>query len=143
MQLSYYTDYAFRILMLAGSLPPDKLGQIRPTATQLGLPENHVRKIVHELGVEGYLINKPGKNGGFSLAYSAADINLAAVVRFCETNLALVECFREEQGDCSIIKVCQLQKVLGKALSAFLSVLGDYSLEDILNKKVQQSLQPI
>lgn len=141
MQLSYYTDYSFRILMFAASLSPGKMGQIKPVAKQLGLAENHVRKIVRELGSGGYLSNKAGKNGGFRLARSPAEINLAGVVQFCETNFALMECFHENRNNCSIMRVCQLRPVMGEALDAFLKVLEKYFLEDILNKQVRESFQ--
>lgn len=70
-------------------------------------------------------------------------------MRKAETNLRVVECFDKETNTCPIISACQLKPVLNQALNAFLAVLDEHTLADMLARnrgtklaKVFASLNP-
>jgi Rrf2 family nitric oxide-sensitive transcriptional repressor len=65
-------------------------------------------KVVHQLGVAGYVETTRGKNGGLRLAVRPEAINLGAVVRRVEPDLDLVPCFNPS-GTCRIRPVCALE----------------------------------
>ena len=48
-----------------------------------------------------------GKGGGMRIARPPQQISIGEVVR-AEDKFALVECFQEQDGNCSIATVCQL-----------------------------------
>lgn len=96
-----------------------------------GLARPHIVKIVHELGVAGYVATQRGRNGGFRLAKPAAGIIIGDVVRLTEGPLDLVECFNPEKNTCPLIGVCKLSRALQEATRAFMAVLDDQALADI------------
>jgi Rrf2 family nitric oxide-sensitive transcriptional repressor len=76
-----------------------------------------------------------GRRGGIELARPPAQINLGAVVRDVEDDLALVPCFDPADASCPIQGSCRLQGVLGEALRAFFAVLDRYTLADLMRDR--------
>lgn len=133
MRITRYTDYALRVLMYL-SLQQDRLSSIREIAEVYGISESHLMKVVQALAQFGYVIALRGRGGGLKLARSPSEINLGEVVRSTEEDLALVECFLEN-SNCRIAGACRLEHALRKALEAFFTVLGDYTLADLVRPK--------
>lgn len=129
MRLTRYTDYAMRVLIHLGS-HPDRLCSIAEIARAYGISQNHLMKVVHDLGKSGYVTSVRGRSGGIRLARPADAINVGAVVRHTEDDFDLVEC-----AACVIAPACGLTGVLGEALAAFLAVLDRYSLADLLTRR--------
>jgi Rrf2 family nitric oxide-sensitive transcriptional repressor len=129
MRLTLYTDYALRTLMYLGLTEPEQ-ASIAEIARAYGISENHLTKVVHHLGRLGLIKTSRGRGGGLRLAQPTERIVLGEVVRQTEEDLALVECFGE--GMCVITSACQLRNVLREALTAFLTVLDQYTLADLL-----------
>lgn len=84
----------------------------------------------------GYIETVRGRNGGIRLAKSPSESNIGEIVRKTEEDFYLVECFEHGHNNCVIAPVCSLKHVFNKALDAFLQVLDQYTLEDILENKV-------
>ncbi|MCG9698441.1 Rrf2 family transcriptional regulator [Shewanella sp. Isolate11] len=135
MQLTRYTDFGIRTLMyLALSPEREALFRIAEITEVFELSPNHVSKIVHHLGKEGYLLTVRGKSGGFRLAKPAEQINLGSLVRVLENSLAPIDC---NKPYCRFTPSCQLKGVLAEAVDAYLSVLDRYTLADMVNNKHQ------
>lgn len=131
MQLSKFTDYSLRVLIyLAGQT--ETLTTIDEISARYGISKDHLRKIVHTLVQSGWIESKRGRNGGLALGMLPADISIGEVVRFTEENLAIVECFNAATDTCQISGVCRLSVMLDEALQAFLNVLDEYTLDDII-----------
>lgn len=137
MHLTTYTDYSLRVLMRL-ALTPGRLVTIAEIADAYGISEPHLMKVVHQLGVVGYIETVRGRGGGMRLTRKAAKINLGEVVRRMEPDFNLVACFRTDER-CTISSVCTLAGVLSDALEAFLTVLDRYTLADIVDKPRQLS----
>ncbi len=144
MRLTRYTDYALRTLMYLGLKPAGELATINEIAVRYGISENHLMKVVHRLGQVGLVTTVRGRQGGVALARDPAAINIGDVVRQCEDDMRLVECFDPEGNTCPIAGVCGLTPVLGEALAAFLAVLDATTLADLLapRKALEAVLQP-
>ncbi|GLV12707.1 HTH-type transcriptional regulator NsrR [Alicyclobacillus hesperidum] len=136
MNLTLFTDYSLRTLMYAASLPSEELANIDEIAKVYGISRNHLTKAVHRLGQLGYIQTIRGRNGGFRLAKPATEIRIGDVVRQMEENLHVVECFQAEAGICILNPTCRLKRVLQKAMEAFLSVLDEYTLADVVGDPV-------
>ena len=132
MRFTRYTDYALRVLMYLGLKPEDELATIREIAESYDISENHLMKVAHRLGQNGYIVTVRGRQGGLRLAKAPAAINLGDVVRHCEDDLRIVECFDPDTNTCPIAGVCALPAVLDEALAAFLAVLDGYTLADLM-----------
>jgi Rrf2 family nitric oxide-sensitive transcriptional repressor len=133
MRLSLYSDYALRVLMYL-ALQPERLPTISEIAGAYGISKNHLMKVAHQLGQQGYVETVRGRGGGLRLARPAEQIGLGAVVRFTEQDLAVVECMGDKNA-CALTPACALKGVIGEALQAFLGVLDDYSLADMVRQK--------
>ena len=130
MRLTAYTDYTLRVLMFL-AVNPGRHATVQEIATTFGISEAHLTKIVHRLGVVGEVATSRGRNGGLRLGKTPEAINLGAVVRRTEPDLALVACFGDV-GTCPIDSACILSRTLQEALDAFLAVLDRYTLADLV-----------
>lgn len=131
MRLTRYTDYALRVLMQVG-LSEGRLVRISEIAERFEISRNHLTKVVHQLGIRGYLETVQGRHGGMRLARSPETIVIGDVVRDFEEGFDLVECFNVDQCDCRIQPACVLKGTLDEALDAFLDVLDRTTLADLL-----------
>jgi len=131
MRLTTYTDYALRVLIYLG-LKGDKLATIREIAERFQISKNHLMKIVHNLGKDGYIETIRGRHGGLRLARPPKAINIGEITRRYEEDLRIVECFDRKSNTCLIAGSCGLASHLDEALKAFLSVLDAKTLADIL-----------
>lgn len=131
MKLTQYTDYSLRVLMYLGF--KNDAATISEISERYDISRNHVVKVVHQLGVLGYLQTVRGKGGGLRLARSPDQINVGAVVRDVE-NLELVECLGEN-NTCVLSPPCVMRTALKDALEAFMAVLDSYTLADLVNPR--------
>ena len=138
MRLTVYTDYALRVLMYL-ALKDDRLATIEEIAQSYAISKNHLMKVVHQLGLAGYIDTVRGRRGGIRLAKSAKAIRLGEVVRHTEPDMAIVMCFEPVNADCAVLPYCVLRKALARARAAFIDVLDDYTLSDLV--KPRASLQ--
>ena len=129
MKLTRYSDYALRVLTYLAS-HQDRLGSIREIAERYRISENHLMKVVHDLGRAGFIATTRGRGGGLRLARPASEIVLGHVVRHTEDGFDLVDC-----GSCLIAPACGATAVLKEATDAFLAVLDRYTLADVANQK--------
>lgn len=129
MRLTRYTDYAMRVLLYLGARP-DELCPIAEIARAYGISQNHLMKVVNDLVNADYLVSVRGRFGGVRLARPPAAINVGAVIRHTEDGFDLVDC-----GSCIIAPACGLTGALHEALAAFMAVLDDYTLEDLLVRR--------
>jgi len=131
MQLTSYTDYSLRALLYLG-MHSDRLVTISEISEFHGISRNHMVKVVHNLGKNGFIQTVRGKSGGVRLALKPEDIILADVVRLTEPHMNIQECFSRETNTCPLIDNCKLTGVLYRARQGFMKVLEENRLSDIL-----------
>jgi Rrf2 family nitric oxide-sensitive transcriptional repressor len=130
MNLSKFSDYAFRILIYLAE-NQDKLCTVEELASNLEISEHHLKKIVHRLAKTEYIISSKGRNGGLKLGMDPKDINLGKILVITEENLTISECFSSAKHSCSHSK-CKLKSILGDALTSFVDEVSKHTLQDIL-----------
>lgn len=130
MRLTNLTDYALRQLMYLGQ-NEDRLCTIAEIAQYHQISQAHLMKVTHLLSKGGWIQTQRGKNGGMRLARAPEDINLGELVRYTETDLAVVECLGSGTH-CILSGRCNLSNILKQALAQFLSYLDNYTLRDII-----------
>lgn len=131
MRLLAATDVALRVLMRLGA-EPERRRSAEELAHAVGVPRNHVHKIIQDLAEAGLVRTWRGAGGGVELAKAAEEIRLGDVVRRFEASQALVECFRPDGGACCLSPDCRLKGVLWQARGAFLASLDARTLADCL-----------
>ncbi len=134
MQLTQHTDYSLRVLIYL-SLQPARLCTITEIADFYGISRNHLVKVVHKLGLFGYIETVRGKHGGLRLARPAAEISIGEVARSTEPNFNIAECFDREANQCSITEVCRLKTILLQARTAFMETLDSHTIADAVSDR--------
>jgi Rrf2 family nitric oxide-sensitive transcriptional repressor len=134
MKLTGFTDYSLRVLIFLAA-EPGRRATIAQIANTFGVSENHLTKVVHHLGKQGWIETVRGKGGGMTLAKAPKDICVGQVVRDTEGAAMPAECFADDGGGCLIAGHCRLQGVLAQAVQAFYAVLDDYTLADIARNR--------
>lgn len=129
MKLTRYTDYALRALMYLG-LHGDRLCSIAEVARANRISENHLTKVVHELGRRKYVTTLRGRNGGLRLGRPPEAISVGEVVRAVEEGFELLDC-----PGCHLVRACLLTNAFSEALSAFLKVLDGYTIADLIGPR--------
>ena len=130
MRLTRYTDYSLRVLMHLAT-HPDRPASIGLIAKSYGISQNHLMKVVHDLGKEGFLVTTRGRGGGLRLARPPGEIIVGDVVRHTEDGFQLVDC-----DTCVIASACGLRIALAEAVAAFLRVLDGKTLADLVERRL-------
>ncbi len=130
MHLTRFTDYSLRVLVFL-AVKGEERSTIHEIAESFDISRNHLMKVVQDLSQKGYITAIRGKNGGLLLKKAPEDIRLGTLVSDTEHDLQLVECFGED-NECRITPACRLKPILAEALGAFLAVLDNYTLADML-----------
>lgn len=131
MQLSKFTDYAFRMLIYLAK-NKDKNSVVDEMANELNIPKHHLKKIVNKLAKTEYIISLKGRNGGLKLGLEPKEINLGNILILTEENLNLVACMGNSDI-CPLMKEdCKLKGIISKSLNEFVNEMSKFTLEDIL-----------
>lgn len=133
MRLTTYTDYALRTLIYLAA-HRERLVTIQDIADTHGIAKNHLTKVVHQLGILGYVESSRGRNGGLKLGMEPAQINIGALVRSTEPDFYMAECFDPKKNFCILTSACRLKGVLHSATAAYLAVLDGVTLESLLKQ---------
>ena len=131
MRLTSFTDYSLRTLLYL-SANRDRLVTIQDIADLHVISKNHLMKVVYQLGQSGLVETVRGRNGGLRLGKEPKDINIGALVRATETDFFMAECFDSASDTCPLTPNCKLKHALSEATKAFLAVLDQQTLADML-----------
>lgn len=131
MQLSKFTDYAFRALIYLARNREENL-IIEDLAKELNISKDHLKKVVNKLAKTEYIISIKGRNGGLKLGIEPKEINLGEVIKLTEENLNLVQCMNSPELCPLMSSGCKLKGILSDSLVKFIDEMKKYTLEDIL-----------
>jgi Rrf2 family nitric oxide-sensitive transcriptional repressor len=131
MRLTTYTDYALRTLMYLAA-NRDRMVTIKDIADKHDIAKNHLTKVVHQLGILGFVESLRGRNGGIKLGKEPGQINIGTVVRSTEPDFYMAECFDPKKNHCILSTNCVLKDVLYTATKAYLAVLDGVTLEYLM-----------
>jgi Rrf2 family nitric oxide-sensitive transcriptional repressor len=134
VKLTRFTDYSLRVLIYLAAQPARR-ATIAEIAAAYDIKQNHLTKVVHFLGRQGWLATVRGKGGGLGLARAPETIGVGAVVRQTEGADLPAECFDRDHDACRIVRVCRLAGVLREATDAFHAVLDRYTLADLVHNR--------
>jgi Rrf2 family protein len=88
MRISARIDYAVRALIELAVLPPGTPGKADDIATAQDIPVSFLLTILGELKQANLVRSQRGREGGYLLAWPAADITVADIARALEGPLA-------------------------------------------------------
>ena len=101
----------------------------------MGISKNNLIKVSNKLAKLGFIETTRGRAGGLSLSEEAGKISLKEIVQKTES-FNIAECFSNKSVQCTFRRSCLLKERLNKALSAFLSSLGQATLNNVTVKNI-------
>ena len=134
MRLTRQTNYAIRMMMYCAS-DPKELSRIPDIAKAAEVPELYLFKILKPLVQAGLMKTVRGRKGGVCLGRDADTITLFDIVRVTEEGFYMADCFEEGKTDCPLVDHCSLNSALREALNAFMAVLAQHSLVDLVRER--------
>lgn len=129
MQLTHFTDYALRVLLFVGR-QGGRICTMGEIAAHHRISLEHLRKVVHKMATLGYLNSSRGRGGGLLLGRDPAAIRIGDVVLALENNMSIIDC---RALDCRLQPGCSLKPQLDRAARAFIAVLNETTLHDLLS----------
>ncbi len=142
MRLTKVSDYSLRVLIYLAvhANRPVSIGEM---SRAYGVSSHVLVKVVQLLIEDGSVASVRGRHGGFRLNKAPREINVGALVRRTESTWDVVECFNPDTNTCPIAPACGLKGALKRAQRAFLAVLDDCTLADLLPRagEVRQLLR--
>lgn len=105
---------------------------MREIAESYQISLEHLRKVIHRLARNGYLVTSQGRGGGFMLGRSPEQIHIGEVVALMEETMDIVDCQRQP---CPLCGACSLKDALNGAREAFIQHLNHITLADLLKNK--------
>jgi Rrf2 family transcriptional regulator, nitric oxide-sensitive transcriptional repressor len=134
VHLTQFSDYSLRLAIYL-ACHPDKLVSADEISQAFGISRHHLVKVVHTLTELGVVAAQRGRGGGMRLAMRPSQINVGWLIRQAEPHFNLVECFDPDTNTCPIAPACGLKGALRRAQQAFLGVLDEYSLDQLLTRR--------
>lgn len=130
MQLTIFVDLGLRAMMRLATEPGVALSSSL-IADELAVSRNHLTKSIAALSRCGLILTQRGGGGGAMLARPPDTISLGDIVRALSSTHVLVECFREDGGNCVLRPHCKLRLKLAGAREAFLAKLDETTLAEV------------
>src|SRR5262245_4687431 len=131
MQLTYFSDYALRLVLYLAA-HPDRVISVQEVSRAYLVSSHHMVKVARLLVGRGIVTAVRGRRGGLRLNVPAAQLTIGALVRLTEPNFNVVECFDEVGNTCPIAPACGLKGIFKQAQGAFLGVLDEHSIAELL-----------
>lgn len=128
MKITRASDYAIRLLAHLAAGEVETTSQV--LAEELGIPLNHLAKLVQALARRGYLLTRKGKGGGLRLGINPKKINLAQVVEAVEGPLVISECIFNRES-CCFSKKCKVRKCLASVRDQMRQTLARTTISDL------------
>ena len=130
LRMTKQADYAIVLLTrMAGS--PEVQINASEIASQTGLPQPIVSKILKLLARRELLISHRGAKGGYRLARAAENISVAEIIEAVEGPIAITECVDETPGECSQEPVCPVRSNWQRINYAVRSALEQITLAEM------------
>ncbi|MBU1026294.1 MAG: Rrf2 family transcriptional regulator [Candidatus Margulisbacteria bacterium] len=128
MKITRASDYAIRLLSHLAA------GEIQTTSEELsgelGIPLNHLAKLVQVLGRRGFLLTRKGRGGGLRLGIDPKKVNVAQVIEAIEGPIVISECILNRKA-CNFSNKCKARKCLGALKQKMFNLLSGTSIADL------------
>ena len=141
MRLTKQTSYALRILIHC-AVSGEKHVKAADIASEHGITEFNVAKIVPILVRGGFIATSRGRTGGLKLALPPEEIGIGDVIRVTEATHVEAECVGGTTLPCGIKRAAPINRMLGEALEAFIEVLDKHTLADLIGSRPREAALP-
>jgi len=136
LNLTRKVEYALIGLAHVAALPPGTIVTVREVAQQHRIPGKLLAKVFHEMKAAQLLHSHQGKNGGYSLAQSPAEVTLSTVVGILEGHTDLVICCDGGGYQCPQFGDCNIQNPIEQLNHRLRGFLGSVTLMDFISNRI-------
>lgn len=144
MQISYKTDYSFKIILYLAGCYPDGTAQIKQIADSQDIPKKFLEQILLLLKKGGFVASKQGPRGGYFLAKAPAEIRVGDVVRFVEGPIRPISCIAPgSEQSCSFAPACVFRDIWRDVETAISSVIDTITFSDLLEREQEKRQQSV
>jgi Rrf2 family protein len=140
MRLTRKSDYALRALVTLASRYGSGPIPSRELAEQNDIPKRFLEQIMQELKARGWVISRPGRDGGFELGVRPDQLTMGQVVRQFDGTLAPISCTSVSHYEpCSQERSCRFRRILLEIRNHSTHLMDRATLADlILNEPVRR-----
>lgn len=131
MRLTKQSGYALRIVVECAAAGKG-LARIADIAERYQITKYNISKTVPILVRHGIIQGVRGRRGGIRLARPASEIKVGDVIRATETTHIVADCFGGASVECAIRPAAPINQMLDSALEAFIAVLDEHTIADLL-----------
>lgn len=132
MRLTDHTDYSLRVLMYLNR--EKRLTTLNELSKKLIISKNNLIKVSNQLVKHNLISTIRGRAGGLLINEDTGTQTLRYIITKTEETFFIAECFADKKCGCTFLPTCFLKKSLSEALQAFLTSLGQKTLNDVTPK---------
>ncbi len=136
--ISKRTKYALNALVFLANQPNDKPIPIPIIAESENISRKFLEAILLELRRGGMVNSKKGKDGGYFLAKSTEEINVADIMRLFDGPIALLPCvtykYYRRCDECKDEATCGIRKVFAELRAQTVNTLKNATLAEIVRR---------
>lgn len=136
MMISTKGRYALRIMIDLAQHQNEGNIPLKDVAMRQNTSLKYLEAIARTLSKSGLIVAYHGKNGGYRLEQSPADISTAAILRAAEGELKPVACAGATTGNCAQSNECLTYPLWQKLDDRIYDYLESVSLEDVMTGNV-------
>lgn len=130
--LTKKAKYGLKAMVYLAGFEPGRTALVADIAASNQIPKKFLDAILGELRNAGFVHSKKGKGGGYTLARSAEEIRVGAVIRVLDGPLAPIQCASRTVyrrcDDCADEQHCTVRLVMVQARDAIANVLDNRTL---------------
>lgn len=134
--ISQRAKYALRALVALARADQGQSVSISDIAENQRIPKKFLEQILLDLKRHGIVDSRRGKEGGYLMRKSAADVTYGEVLRIIDGPLALLPCLSKVAyrrcEDCSSEATCEIRRVFAQVAESTRAVLDQTSITDSL-----------
>ncbi len=136
MMISTKGRYALRIMIDLAQHPNEGNIPLKEIAVRQDTSLKYLESIAGKLAKSGLIIAHHGKNGGYELSESPADLSVGDILRAAEGQLKPVACVGTNEGTCAQSGDCLTYPLWQKLDDRIYDFLDSVSLEDVMTGRI-------
>lgn len=146
LKLTKKTEYAL-IAMTHLARQPGEQASARDLARDYNIPADLLAKVMQQLHGAGLISSTHGSHGGYTIACSPGEVKLSNLIALMEGPLAFIDCMKNgdkpHDEDCDQHRNCTIIGPMMMINQKIKAVLDSYTLQDLIQPKSQNQLEPI
>ena len=131
MRITFKGDYALKAVLDLALHHKKGVITIHDMAKHIDAPIKFLEQVLLELKRGEFIESRRGKNGGYLLARSPAEIKLGEVIRFIDGPIEPIACLEKVYSSCDDLYRCVFRKVWQEITRATKDIIDNITFQDL------------